>query len=56
MTRFGDSRFDDWVTYRQALGALSDTPADPESVVFPTRPSTAEDDTVRRQMIWDWSG
>jgi hypothetical protein len=44
--RFGDGRFDDWVTYRQALRDLSDAPADPEAVVFPTRPSTAEDDTI----------
>ncbi len=44
--QFGDARLDDWVTYRQALRALSDTPANPESVVFPARPSTTEDDSI----------
>lgn len=36
---FTDTEFNNWLTYVKDLRDLSDTPANPEGVVFPTRPS-----------------
>lgn len=36
---FTDTEFNNWLTYVKDLRDLSDTPANPEGVTFPTRPS-----------------